>query len=53
MYAGEYQILCAQDLDASGGASKGDPVTLPIGGYTAACNRNPVTVEFAILDPLN
>src|SRR5258706_15259655 len=36
VYAGDYQILCAQDLDASGGASKGDPVTLPIGNFTAA-----------------
>lgn len=49
---GEYQILCAQDIDASGGASNGDPVTIPIGSYTIACNRNPVTVEFAILNPL-
>ena len=29
--AGQYQVLCAQDLDKSGDASKGDPVTLPIG----------------------
>ena len=51
LYAGDYQILCAQDLDGDGGASTGDPVTLPIGSYTVACNKNPVTVEFAILDP--
>jgi hypothetical protein len=50
-YAGDYQILCAQDLDGNGDASFGDPVTLPIGAYTIACNKNPVTVEFAILDP--
>jgi hypothetical protein len=53
LYAGDYQVLCAQDIDQSGGASKGDPVTLPIGGYTVACNKNPVTVEFALLNPLN
>lgn len=51
LIAGDYQVLCAQDLDHSGGASKGDPVTLPIGAYTVACNENPVTVEFALLDP--
>lgn len=51
--AGEYQILCAQDLDHSGGASKGDPVTLPVGGYKVECDKNPVTVEFALLDPQN
>lgn len=51
VFAGEYQILCAQDLDGDGEASHGDPVTLPIGGYTVACNKNPVTVEFAILNP--
>jgi hypothetical protein len=51
LYAGDYQVLCYQDVDKSGDASHGDPVTLPIGGYTVACNKNPVTVEFAILDP--
>jgi hypothetical protein len=51
LFAGDYQVLCAQDLDASGGASKGDPVTLPIGSYAVACNKNPVTVEFSILNP--
>lgn len=51
LFAGEYQVLCAQDLDADGGASFGDPVTIPIGGYTVACNKNPVTVEFALLNP--
>lgn len=51
LFAGEYQVLCAQDLDGDGEASHGDPVTLPIGGYTVACNKNPVTVEFAILNP--
>jgi uncharacterized protein (DUF2141 family) len=51
LFAGDYQVLCAQDLDGDGMASHGDPVTLPIGGYTVACNKNPVTVEFSILDP--
>ncbi len=49
--AGQYQVLCAQDLDNSGGASKGDPVTLPIGGQEVACNKNPVVIEFGLLDP--
>ncbi len=51
VYAGDYQILCFQDLAGNGMASMGDPVTLPIGGYTMACNENPITVEFALLDP--
>jgi len=51
LFAGEYQILCAQDLDKDGDASHGDPVTVPIGSYTVACNKNPVTVELAILNP--
>jgi hypothetical protein len=51
VFAGEYQILCFQDLDGDGQPTPGDPVTIPIGGYTAACNKNPVTVEFAILYP--
>jgi hypothetical protein len=51
VYAGAYQILCFQDLAGNGMASMGDPVTLPIGGFTMACNKNPVAVEFAILDP--
>jgi len=50
-YAGDYQILCFQDLAKNGNASGGDPVTLPIGSYTMACNKNPVAVQFAILDP--
>ena len=29
----------------------GDPVTLPIGSFPIACNLNPVTVQFALLDP--
>jgi hypothetical protein len=49
---GAYQILCAQYVDGNDTqASKGDPVTLPIGGFTIACNVNPVAVEFAILNP--
>ena len=51
LYAGAYQILCFQDLANNGMPTKGDPVTLPIGGFTMACNKNPVAVEFAILDP--
>jgi hypothetical protein len=48
---GKYQILCFQDLKHDGNADKGDPVTLPIGGVTLACNLNPVTVQFALLNP--
>jgi hypothetical protein len=48
---GSYQILCFQDLMSTGSPTVGDPVTLPIGGFTIACNLNPVTVQFAILDP--
>ena len=51
LFAGDYQILCFQDLDGDGEASKGDPVTLPIGTYPVACNVNPVDVEFSLLDP--
>ncbi len=50
-YDGNYQILCFQDLAGNGNASSGDPVTLPIGAVTIACNKNPVDVEFALLDP--
>ena len=53
---GAYQILCAQylvgnDAGTDANVEQGDPVTLPIGGFTVACNVNPVTVQFAILDP--
>lgn len=49
---GAYQILCAQYVDGiTTKVSKGDPVTLPIGGFTVACNVNPATIEFAILNP--
>jgi hypothetical protein len=50
---GSYQILCAQYTNGSATSMKGDPVTLPIGGFTIACDTNPVTVQFAILDPDN
>lgn len=50
-FAGSYQVLCDQDLDGSGDPSKGDPVTLPITGFDVACDHNPATVEFAILNP--
>jgi hypothetical protein len=49
--AGSYQILCGQDLHHNGNIGYGDPVTLPIGGITLACNLNPITVQFALLDP--
>ena len=49
--AGSYQILCGQDLHHDGNIGYGDPVTLPIGGITLACNLNPITVQFALLDP--
>lgn len=48
---GSYQILCFQDLAGTGNAEKGNPVTLPIGSFPIACNLNPVTVQFALLDP--
>jgi hypothetical protein len=48
---GKYQILCFQDLKHDGNPEKGDPVTLPIGSLPLACNLNPVTVQFALLDP--
>ncbi len=51
LYSGAYQILCFQDLAGNGNASMGDPVTLPIGSFPMECNENPITVEFAILDP--
>ena len=51
LWAGDYQILCGQDIHGTGKVGYQDPVTLPIGGYTVACDKNPVTVEFAILDP--
>jgi hypothetical protein len=50
-FAGDYQILCFQDLQSTGMVAQYDPVTLPIGSYTIACNKNPVEVQFAILDP--
>ncbi|GAC1364470.1 MAG: hypothetical protein NVSMB47_16050 [Polyangiales bacterium] len=51
LHAGEYQVLCAMDVSGRGSAGPGDPVTLPIGTYPVACNKNPITVEFAILYP--
>jgi hypothetical protein len=51
-FDGDYQILCFQDLaDAGSNVEQYDPVTLPIGGFTIACNKNPITVQFALLDP--
>src|SRR5262249_3056139 len=51
LYDGDYQILCGQLIDGGTSPVPGDPVTLPIGSYPIACNKNPVTVEFAILYP--
>jgi len=48
---GDYQILCSMDLNGDGNADVGDPVTLPIGSFPIACNINPVTVQFALLNP--
>jgi hypothetical protein len=49
---GSYQILCAQYVDGNdNNVNKGDPVTLPIGAFSLQCNVNPITVQFAILDP--
>ncbi len=48
---GNYQILCFQDLKHDNNADIGDPVTLPIGNLPLACNVNPVTVQFALLNP--
>jgi hypothetical protein len=48
---GSYQILCFQDLKHDGNPDIGDPVTLPIGSLPLACNVNPVTVQFALLNP--
>lgn len=54
--AGSYQILGFLDIDdtASDDApdpDEGDPVMIPIGGYELACDRQPTTVEFAIVLP--
>ncbi len=49
--AGDYQILCSQDLNHDANADVGDPVTLPIGSFHVGCNINPVTVQFALLNP--
>jgi hypothetical protein len=38
-------------IDGGTAPAPGDPVTLPIGGFPLACDKNPVTVEFAILCP--
>lgn len=48
-----YQVLCAQITNGApdGGSMYGDPVTLPIGGFSISCDVNPITVEFAITDP--
>jgi hypothetical protein len=50
--SGSYQILCGQDITHQGGnIGFGDPVTIPISPIPLACNLNPITVEFALLDP--
>jgi hypothetical protein len=51
---GDYQILGFMDIDGNGtdgSPDVGDPVTLPIGGYTLSCADQPVNVEFALLLP--
>jgi len=48
---GQYQVLCFQDLKHDGNPDVGDPVTIPIGPVTLACNLNPITVQFALLNP--
>ena len=45
------QILCNLDMNHNGNVDVGEPITLPIGAFTVACNVNPVTVQFALLDP--
>lgn len=54
--AGDYQILASMDIDGNAdplnpSPDEGDPVTLPIGGYTLKCDVQPVVVEFALLLP--
>jgi hypothetical protein len=51
LHSGTYQVLCAMYIDGGTAPTAGDPVTLPIGGFPVACDKNPVTVEFAILCP--
>ena len=51
MPAGSYQILCGQDIEHNGNIGFGDPVTIPIAPETLACNLNPITIQFALLDP--
>ncbi len=54
--AGDYQILGFLDIDGDAdpddpSPDEGDPVMIPIGGYTLACDVQPVTAELAILLP--
>jgi len=54
--AGDYQILGFMDIDGNaaagdGGPDEGDPVFIPIGGFTMACAKQPAVAEFAILLP--
>ncbi|MEO7113448.1 MAG: hypothetical protein ABI183_23615 [Polyangiaceae bacterium] len=51
-FAGDYQVLCYQDLNNDGKADPGDPVTLPIGSDPVECAANPTVVQFAILYPV-
>ncbi len=43
LFDGDYQVLCFQDLAGTGDVAQYDPVTLPIGSYTVACNKNPIS----------
>lgn len=54
--AGDYQVLGFLDIDnnadpADPGPDPGDPVMIPIGGFTLRCAEHPITAEFAILLP--
>lgn len=54
--AGDYQILGFLDVDgnadpADPSPDAGDPVFIPIGGFTLGCEVQPVTAEFALLLP--
>jgi hypothetical protein len=56
LQAGDYQILGFMDIDdnadpADPGPERGDPVMIPIGGFTMQCAVQPITAEFAILLP--
>lgn len=56
MLAGKYQVLGFLDINNNAdpddaGPDEGDPVMIPIGGFTMRCAEQPITAEFAILLP--